>query len=94
MLVFFVFLCVLIVFYVFHILARNLPPILARNLPSINIVWAYFAGILTGYLLKDKPFSKVVLTLLTVIGFYIAFSAVNAIVHRFRRSGGSAPPER
>ena len=91
---FFVFLCALIVFYVFRILARNLPPILARNLPSINIVWAYFAGILTGYLLKDKPFSKVVLTLLTVIGFYIAFSAASAIVHRFRRSGGSAPPER
>ena len=84
MLTLFVFLCALIVFNVFRIFARNLPPIFARNLPSINIVWAYFAGILTGDLLKNEPFSKVVITLLTVIGFYIAFSAVGWFARRLR----------
>lgn len=72
----FVFLGALIVFNVFRIFARNLPPIFARNLPSTDIVWAYIAGILTGFLLKNDPFSEVVRPLLTAIGFYIAFSAV------------------
>ena len=95
MLTVFVILCAYSVYYVFACAINRRRSSSDRNLSTITIVLAYGSGILTGNILKNKPFSDVVVhILLPAIVFYIAISAINAIGERYRRSRASAPPER